>query len=715
MRRSLALSNQEWLTNGSHLIVVAIASTLALVLVGSATAANPATLSINCAPKGTSPGTPASCIATVTDTGPVASRVPPAGSVTFTTSGAGTFDPGDTCSLEASGAFSSKCTVAYTPTAISGGSHSLLGTYNGDAGHGRATSTYALAVTPANDDLANAAPLPVPGTLTGTTEGATYADDDPELCSDAFAPVWYSLKPASGGRLAVRLTVRGRIDSVVAVYREDRSKLVDLGCDVSDVSGVAGVPFDVQRGATYLVAVAAPYDAQAGGFELQSVVVPSVSFPGVRLARDVDLRLDPLLHPSGAFSVRLRAGATFRINATAPNACVHVELLQRPPAAGIDVAKSDGCSGYLVYTPGPGAGGVFPLLVSLPEGRASSVNVAIRQAEADDLAPGVPLDYRTARAGRLSARDADVVDTYRFQVPARADATLALRGAVHADLLIFDGRGRQLACACDGLTHASIVEGLPVGSYLAVVRGRPAATGGYVLTFRLREPTGMAVRLTAPADAPARLALVAIVRPAAVGGRLALELDRFDPLSGWQFVATTSHVVAHGGTVFTLRPTLGAWRVRARYEGTLSTSPSVSNWINFSVDVATGGRGARGGSCAPGATGRFAVGGLILTCGGAGFGTKSPAPTTKTPAQQLRDLNAVVSGIGSLKDPFKSELLGDVQDAISALQGDNTDEARARLADFVATVQSAPLRAQLTADQRNRLVNTVNRIKAQIG
>jgi len=701
--------------NGRRLLAVAIVSTFALVLVGSAEAANPSTLSINCTPKGTSPGTPTSCVATVTDTGPVASRVPPTGSVTFTTSGVGTFDLGDTCSLEPSGAFSSKCTVAYTPTAISGGSHSLLGTYNGDVGHGRATSTFVLAVAPVNDDLANAAPLPVPGTLMGTTEGATYADEDPELCSDAFAPVWYSLSAARSGRLAVRLTVRGRVDSVVAVFRQDRSKLVDLGCDLSNVSGVAGVPFDVQRGTTYLVAVAAPYDAQAGGFELQSFAVPPVSFPGVRLTRDVDLRLDPLLHPSAAFSVRLHEGATYRINATAPKACVHVELLRRPAAAGVDLAQSDGCGGYLVYTPRPGAAGVFPLLVSLPQGRASSVNVAIRQAEADDLAPGVPLENAAARRGRLSARDADVVDTYRFQVPARADATLGLRGTVHADMLLFDERGRQLACACDGLAHASIVERVPAGSYLVVVRARPAETGGYVLSLRLREPTGMAVRLTSSAGTPSQLALIANARPASVGGRLALELDRFDPLSGWQFVATTSHTVVHGGTVFTLRPALGAWRVRARFEGTLTASPSLSNWIAFTVGVAAGGRSAGGGSCAPGATGQFAIGGMIVKCGGAGFGAKPPVPTTKTPAEQLRDLSTFVSGIASLKDPFKTQLVGDLQDAISALQEHNPDEARARLDDFIATVQAAPLRAQLTADQRQRLIDTVSRIKAQIG
>lgn len=697
--------------NGMRFLIGAFVAAIALVLAGAAEAANPTTLSINCTPKGSSPGTPVSCVATVTDTGPVASRVPPTGSVTFTTSGAGTFDPSDTCVLDEAGAFSSKCTVAYTPTAISGGSHALLGTYNGDAGHGRATSTFTLAVTPANDDLANAAPLPVPGNLTGTTEGATYSDDDPDLCSDAYAPVWYSLKPAHSGRLAVRLTVRGRVDSVVAVFRQDRSKLVDLGCDVSDVSGVAGVPFDAEAGKTYLVAVAAPYDAQAGSFNLQSVAVPSVTFPGVRLQRDADLRLDPLLRPSAAFSVRLREGTAYRINATAAGACVHVELLRRPAAAGVDLAKSDGCSGYLVYTPGPGTAGVFPLLVSLPEGRAAPVNVAIRQAEADDLAPGVSLANATTRRGRLSARDADVVDTYRFQVAAQADATLDLRGGVHADLLLFDGRGKQLACACDGLAHASMIERLAPGSYLAVVRARPAETGAYALTLRLREPTTTAVRLTS-ADG---LALTATVRPAAVGGRIVFELDRFDPLSGWQFAAAASHAVAHDGTVFSLRLAVGAWRVRARYGGTLTASASVSGWIPFTVDPAAGGGRGRAGSCTPGSTGGFTADGMTLTCGGAGFGAQPTAPSTQTPAQQLRDLAAYLGGISSLKEPFKSQLLGDIDDAISALQDKNADEAGARLDDFVATVQSAPLRAQLTPDQRSRLIDTARRIKLQVG
>jgi hypothetical protein len=703
-----------------HVVVGALTSAIALALAGVAYAANPTTLSINCTPKATSPGTASSCVATVTDAGVVASRVPPTGNVSFTVDGSGTFDPGDTCALESAGAFSSKCTVGYTPTAISGGSHRLLATYSGDDGHGRATSVFTLVVAPTNDDLGNATQLPVPGKLSGTTEGATYSDSDPELCSDAYAPVWYSLKPAQSERIAVRLTVGGRVDSVVAVFRQDRSKLVNLGCDVSAASGVAGVPFDAVRGTTYLIAVAAPWDAVAGEFALESVVVPPVKLPGVRLARDADVSLDPLLHPAVAFSVQLRQATTYRINAAARGACVHVELRRDATVSAADLATSEGCSGYLLYTPGPGAVSRFPLVVSMSEGRAASIHVAIRQAEIDDLAPGTILQDATIHRGRFSARDADVVDVYNFRVPARGDATLGLHGNVHADLLLLDERGKRLACACDGLETTTIVQRLAAGSYLAIVRSRPAETGSYALALRLREPTTATVRLTASAGAVPRLALVTSVSPANVGGHLVLELERFDPLTDWHFVARVSHAVAGGGTTFSLTPKIGGWRVRARYSGTLSTSSSVSEWIDFTVDAGTTSGAATAQtpapSCAPGSSVTLRVGGLTLSCvaslGGGPGPSKSPATS---PSAQLRDLKAVVAGVALLKDPFKSDLVGNLDAAIAALADHNADEARAQLDQFVTTVQSAPLQAQLTSAQRARFVTTAKTIEAQIG
>jgi hypothetical protein len=79
-----------------QLLVGVLASALALLFAGAAEAANPTTLSINCTPKALSPGATSSCVATVTDTGPVASRIPPTGTVSFTVTGSGAFDLGDT-------------------------------------------------------------------------------------------------------------------------------------------------------------------------------------------------------------------------------------------------------------------------------------------------------------------------------------------------------------------------------------------------------------------------------------------------------------------------------------------------------------------------------------------------------------------------------------------------------------------------------------------
>jgi hypothetical protein len=704
-----------WLPLGSrgYLAAGVLVSILAFLFAGAAEAANPTTLSINCTPKALWPGATSSCVATVTDTGPVASRIPPTGTVSFTVTGSGTFDL-DTCALEPSGAFSSKCTVAYTPTAISGGAHKLLGTYNGEDGHGRATSAFTLTVTPANDDLDTATLLPVPGKLTGTTEGATYSDDDPDLCSDAYAPVWYVLKPARSGRVAVQLTAHGRTDSVVAVFRQERSKLTPLGCDLTNVAGVAGVPFDAVRGTTYLVAVAAPWSAEVGEFAIATVLVPPVTFPGTRLVHDADVLLDPLRRPSAAFSVRMKAATAYRINATARGACVHTDLLREPVPTADDLVRSEGCSGYLVYTPRPGTSGLFPLLVSMPEGSVARVHVAVRRVDSDDLAPGLPLLNGTVRHGRLSARDADVVDSYRFDVTTRADATVTLRGAVNGDLLLFDTKGKELACACDGDRSALLVERLAPGGYITVVRARPAETGPYALTLRLRQPTATVVRLTAGARSV--LHLSARVTPAVAGGGFVFELERFDPLSNWQFVATSSHAASGARTTFSLKPTIGDWRVRVRYRGTLSASPSVSGWINLNVDKAAhrGQSAATAGSCGPRSSTTLAVGHLTVTCGGTPFGQK-PATRPKTPSQALTELRKLVSGIPTLKDPFRSDLLDSLDAAGEALSDNKRDDARARLEDFISQLQAAPLQAQLTQNQRNELINAARQIEAQIG
>ena len=376
--------------------------------------------------------------------------------------------------------------------------------------------------------------------------------------------------------------MKGRVDSVVAVFQLDRSKLKRLGCELTDASGVAGVPFDAERGTTYLIAVAAPWDARVGGFTIQTATVAPVKLPGAPLARDANAGLDPLLRPGIAFSLKLRQGVTYRVNATAPGACLQVSLLH-PSARSTDdpIRKSAECSGYLVYTPGPGMNGAFPLVVSMPEGRAVSVHVALRPAQADDLAPGLPLANGSLEHGRLAANAADVVDVYRLRADSRGDATVQLRGQAPADLLLLSSTGKQIACACDGRKSSMIVQRLDSGSYFAVVRGRPGASGSYAISLRIRQPTSTTVHVTRTTANRKILSIAARVSPPATSGRVVCEVEHFDPLSGWHFAHATTHRVAAGKAHFTISPTEGRWRVRTRYAGSLSSSPSVSSWAEI--------------------------------------------------------------------------------------------------------------------------------------
>lgn len=580
-------------------LVVAVVAVLALP--GTAAAANATKASVNCTPKQSSPGFATTCVATVTDQGSAETRQPPWGTVTFTLEGTatGTFGPDASCELEPLGAFSSKCQVSYTPAAIAGGEHGVLATYEGSTAHGRATTRFSLSVTPVNDEPDNATRLSIPAKLTGTTEGATWDYEDPDLCGDAWGPVWYSLKPADTARLAVRLTVKGRIDSVVAVYRLDRSKLVSLGCALTDASGVAGVSFDSQAKASYLVAVAAPWDARWGGFLLETAKVPPVKPNGPLLRHDTQVTLDPLLRPSASYTVRMRQGVTYKVNAVAtPGACMRIDVLRPGAHSAADVlGSSDACEAYLVVTPAAAGLASYPVIVTFADPaepkkgdtstldvparswKPANVRLHVRTAQADDLAPGVLLRNASVRRGGLSASDADVVDVYRFRVTSTTDATLWARGAVPVDLLLLTPSGARVACACDGRFSATIVQRLGRGTFYAIVRGRPGATGRYSVSLRLRRPTTLGVRLAGGGKGRAVTA-TATVSPA-VGGRFVFELQQLDPLSGWHFSRAVKRAVVAGKARLVIPPAQGRWRIRARYTGSLGASPSTSGWVQL--------------------------------------------------------------------------------------------------------------------------------------
>jgi hypothetical protein len=97
---------------------------------------NTTTTAVECAPTSLTLGTGSTtCTATVTDSGSSFPVTTPTGTLSFSSGGAGAFDP-TSCPLAMVSGSEASCEVTYTPTAVGSGSHVITGAYEGDADHG---------------------------------------------------------------------------------------------------------------------------------------------------------------------------------------------------------------------------------------------------------------------------------------------------------------------------------------------------------------------------------------------------------------------------------------------------------------------------------------------------------------------------------------------------------------------------------------------------
>jgi hypothetical protein len=117
-------------------------------------APDPTSTVVGCAPAMITLGSGSSvCTATVSDTFLPTS---PTGSVSFGSSGTGTFTSGGSCALAMLDASQARCSVTYTPTAVGTGSHQITGSYAGDVGHDVSQDSAVVGV------LSLPAPTPTP-------------------------------------------------------------------------------------------------------------------------------------------------------------------------------------------------------------------------------------------------------------------------------------------------------------------------------------------------------------------------------------------------------------------------------------------------------------------------------------------------------------------------------------------------------------------------
>jgi hypothetical protein len=432
-----------------------------------------------------------------------------------------------------------------------------------------------LFLPPANDARRGAQPLrKLPASVKGSTLGATTDTTDPKSCGLAGGTVWYSLSPGAASRVLFRLHANGDLDASLVVLRRIRSEVEQVGCARTDRDGNGIVVVDVEKAAQYLVAVGQREGSPPGDFVLQALAAQAPErAPGRPLPPNgVRSTVNGLTDVNDVYWTSLRAGTTYRV-AFASRGCAELALRGRR-----GTIRHFACSGYTTFTPGPDGGGRYVFEVTAPPGlQSQAYRLQVAAAGPDDLGIGLPISDLTTVRGSLAPSGVDVVDVYHFDVAQTSDVRLRLGtapGRSFSLLLVTDSGGRVAGGGNE------IRRRLGVGRYVVAVRGEVGTPGGrYALSLVIRLLTSTSLTTSSAQIARgSSVSLTATTSPPPDGGTIELEIDRFDPLSGWHF-SRLVHLHAPGGSLGWIPPAAGRWRARATFLGTLRFSSSRSGYV----------------------------------------------------------------------------------------------------------------------------------------
>jgi hypothetical protein len=452
-----------------------------------------------------------------------------------------------------------------------------------------------VAAPPPND--ARSAPQALgalPAVVRGNLVGATLEADEPiSACGPIKNSVWYAFRVGAARGVLTALDAAGDMDAIVEIFVRERSQLSPVACQTTNRRGQATADFDAAPDTDYVIRVAALANSVVDDFTLR-VVVPDepAQPPGRPLAgAGISAAVDRFANPDDAWSVRLRARRTYRLNfVTNGSGCAQVELYPAGTSsfgAG-EPLRALRCDAHTVFT--PAVSGRYPILVRAPRASRDRLHYRLRvgAAGSDDTAPGLPLANDDRVSGSLQGAELDALDLYRFGLGRRSDVRLRLRTGAGFDVVLLDDSGHKLSCACGFAGNKQLERRLRPGHYFVAVRARDGAGGGYVLSRLARDITrsrmlvGDSTTATLSPGATARLSLR--VTPA-VDGRASLLVERHDPLSGWLFAALLRPRVSAGvASVDFQPPSVGRWRVTGTFDGTRTASPSEGGTARFRVE-----------------------------------------------------------------------------------------------------------------------------------
>jgi hypothetical protein len=434
-----------------------------------------------------------------------------------------------------------------------------------------------LFLPPANDNRVGAQVIAkLPGTVRGTTLGATGDEADPGRCGLAGATVWYRLSSRRDGRILLRISAAGQLDAAIVVLERVRSQTRTVNCGTTNRRGQATVSFASRRGATYLIAVGHLRNADPGTFRIDALASEAAEsrLAGKLLPRSgVRSSVHGLTDVNDVWRVSMRAGTTYRIGfRSTPCAAVTLSSRRHPtrPLARL------GCADYETFTPGPDGTGAYVLeVIAGAEAVSQRYVLMVVPASSDDFGIGIELRNRVAAKGALDPPRFDLFDLYHFDVERRGDVRVDVTGG--AALVLYRDDGSRLG------EFSSIRRHLEPGRYVvAVAAALQDAARRYVVTLLIRQITTTSLRLPSPTVPPGSALTLRPEVANASGGAVEIQIDRFDPITGWHFNRLLR--LPAGGSTTWAPPAEGRWRLRATYKGTIEASLSRSGYAHLLVE-----------------------------------------------------------------------------------------------------------------------------------
>jgi hypothetical protein len=400
--------------------------------------------------------------------------------------------------------------------------------------------------------------------------------------------------------MVAKLVAHGELDSAVAVYRIVRSQRLPVLCAATNRHGRVRVAWYAYTEGSYLVGVVRRQGSSVDTFGLTILASERVeAAPGQALpAEGVRATVNGVLDPMDAYSVPMTRGTTYRLNLTTPSkgGCIGYSIY-RPGVPSFFHAQpvaTVACGGYSDFTPGLDGGGLYSVVIRTDHRDALDHSYRIQAGPAgiDDTAPGVKIENGQYVAGSLFGKGLDVLDMYRFGVPWENELTtieLQQKANVRFDLLVMDETGRRVGMIREAQGSQVLRMHIPSGRYYAVVKSADKSGGHYGLQLRVRDVTSTNINAAGAMyfEAPPNVAMPITVHvtQASHGGRVIIELDHFDPISGWHFATEVSGNVDASGTYSTswVPPYVGHFRARARFVANPYSSFSESGYVRMHV------------------------------------------------------------------------------------------------------------------------------------